>query len=344
MLYLLLVGSMLFAAAPGPKNNTVVKQDLTQTTTSLSQDIETPSTTPPPQYKSDTIEYKIQQLALNIESVLPSKMINPDYKEAYLNTAGVPKGMRANFMSRNMIYNDIIKIKIMDRAKETSNGLLEVTTTASIEDNEKIKLENNFRIELFALIAKELNIKNEQDKNKVSTIYAEAIKYLKDYSLTVPATSTEKKETKVIASITSIYKQDAVWNALINALKEENYILEKNAIDRSNGSINVKYACAQEERSFLMRLCVIKGSKLYKCKEAKDDELSASVPEGVIVWVEKGKDKDKSLIVAEDTLGDQNVRLCKDDNRGFDVLEKLSGSLIEADNAKNAKTQKKGKD
>jgi len=342
MIYLLLVGSMLFAAAPGPgPKNQSAKQDLTKTNTTLSHDVEAPATTPPPQYKTDTIEYKIQQVALNIESVLPSKIINPDYKDVYLDTAGVPKEMRDNFMSRNVLYNEIIKIKIMERAKELPNGLLEATSTASVEDGDKIKLENNLRTELFDLIVKHLNIKNEQDKNKVPTIYAEAIKYLKDYSLTAPAPSVSKKETKVIASITSIYKQDAVWDALISVLKNENYILDKKAIDKSQRVINVKYNCAQEERSFIMRLCTIKDSKLYKCKDTKDTELSVSVTEGIIVWVEKGKDKDKSLIITEDTVGFQNVKLCKDDDRVFDVLEKLSGSLIDADNAKKEKTEKK---
>ena len=345
MLYLLLIGSMLFAGAPGPKNNNAKQQDLTKTNTTLSRDVETPTTmAQAPQYKVDTIEYKIQQVALNIESVLPSKIINPDYKDAYLDTAGVPKEMRNNFMSRNALYNDVIKMKIMDRAKENPNGLLEGTIAVTVEDSEKIKMENNFRTELFALIVKHLNLRTEQEKNKVPTIYAEAIKYLKDYSLTAPAAPAQKKETKVIVSITSIYKQDAVWDALIKVLKDENYVLDKNAIDKGNGSINVKYNCAQEERTFVVRLCVLKESKLYKCKDAKDDELYASVPEGVIVWVEKGKDKDKSLIVAEETLGNQNIKLCKDDERIFDVLEKLSGSLIDADNAKKEKTEKKTKE
>lgn len=344
MIWLLLVGSMLFATAPSPKNNNT-KQDLAKTTTTLSQDIDAPATTPP-QYKADTIEYKIQQIALNIESVLPSKIINPEYKEAYLDTAGVPKEMRNNFMSRNGLYNDINKMKIMEKAKELPTGLLEATATALIEDNDKIKSENNFRTELFALIVKHLDIKNEQDKNKVPSVYAEAIKYLKDYSLTVPAPSAQKKETKVVSSITSIYKQDTVWEALLKVLKDENYILDKKAIDKANGSINVKYTCAQEERSFLMRLCLIKASKLYKCKDSTDNELYVSVPEGVKVWVEKGKDEEKSLIIMEDiNIGAQSVRLCKDDDsRVFDVLEKLSGALIEADNAKKEKAEKKTKD
>ncbi len=344
MIYLLLVGSMLFATAPGPKNNNSVKQDLAKTTTTLSQDVGISSTTPPPQYKTGSIEYKIQQIALNIESVLPSKIINPEYKEAYLDTAGVPKEMRDNFMSRNSLYNDIIKIKIMGKAKENPNGLLEADATASVEENDKIKAENNLRTESFTLIVKHLNLKSDKEKDKVPTIYAEAIKYLKDYSLTVPAPSEQKKESKIITSITSIYKQDAVWDALIKVLKEENYILDKKTTDKSNGSINVKYNCGQEERSFIMRLCAIKGSKLYKCKEAADNDLYVSVPEGVKVWAEKGKDQDKSLVVIEATIGEQNVKLCKDDDRGFDVLEKLSSSLIEADNAKKEKTEKKAKD
>jgi hypothetical protein len=344
MVWLLLAGSMLFAAAPGPKNNNA-KQDLTKTTTTLSQDVEAPSTTPPPQYKTDTIEYKIQQVALNIESVLPSKIINPDYKEAYLDTAGVPKLMRDNFTSRNAIYNDIIKIKIMEKVKELPSGLLESNATASTEENDKLKIENNLRAELFALIVKHLNIKSEQEKKKVPTVYAEAIKYLKDYSLTIPAPAAQKKETQVITSITSIYKQDAVWDTLLKVLKDENYIIDKNAIDKSKGSINVKYNCTQEERTFVMRLCAIKESKLYKCKDATDSDLYVAVPEGVKVWVEKGKDKEKSLIVMENTtVGDQSVKLCKDDVRVFDILEKLSGSLIEADNAKKEKTEKKAKD
>ena len=56
MLCLLLVGSMLFATAPAPKDNKVKQQDLAKTTTTLSQDIEVPSTGQAPQYKVDTIE------------------------------------------------------------------------------------------------------------------------------------------------------------------------------------------------------------------------------------------------------------------------------------------------
>lgn len=332
MLCLLLAGSMLFASSTTTKDATPKpKTDFAKASANYVPETENSSiATQAPQYKPGTIEYKIQQIALNIESVLPSKIINPDYKEAYLDTAGVPKEMRDNFMSRNTLYNDIIKIKIMDKAKENTNGLLEAVPTASIEDNDKIKAENTLRTDLFALIVKNLNIKSDQDKAKVPSIYAEAIKYLKDYSLNAQQVP-QKKDLWFITSITTIYKYDTVWDTLLKVLKDEEYILEKNAANKNKGSINVKYKCGQEERTFDLKLCALKENKLHNCKDIKDDDVTTKVPDGTVVWVQKGKDKDKTLIVSEETLGDQNVKLCKDDSRVFDVLEKLSGILIDSD-------------
>ena len=334
MLCLLLVSSMLFASSTAPKAVAPKpKTDFARSSANYVPETENTSITQAPQYKPSTIEYKIQQIALNIESVLPSKIINLDYKDTYLDTAGVPKEMRDNFMSRNVLYNDIIKIKIMDRAKENTNGLLEaVPMTASTEDNDKIKAENALRTDLFALIVKHLSIKSEQDKAKVPGIYAEAIKYLKDYSLNAQQVP-QKKNLWYITSITTIYKYDAVWDTLLKVLKDEEYILDKNAANKSKGTISAKYKCGQEERAFDLKLCALKENKLYNCKEVKDDDVSTKVPDGTVVWVQKGKDK--TLIVSEETLGDQNVKLCKDDNRTFDVLEKLSGILIESDKTKD---------
>lgn len=340
MLCLLLAGSMLFAASTGPKNVTPpkAKADLAKTTANYVPETVTLPAAQAPQYKPNTIEYKIQQIALNIESVLPSKIINPDYKDSYLDIAGVPKEMRNNFMSRNALYNDIIKIKIVGRVKENANGLLEALPTAVPEDNDKIKAENALRADLFSLIVSNLNIKNDQDKAKVPGIYAEAINYLQDYSLNAQQVP-QKKDLWFITSITTIYKYDVVWDTLLKVLKEEEYILDKNAANKSKGLISVKYKCGQEERTFDLRLCALKENKLHNCKEVKDDDVSTKVPDGTVVWVQKGKDKDKTLIVSEETVGDQNVKLCKDDSRAFDVLEKLSGTLIEA-NKTNDRTKK----
>jgi len=347
MLCLLFVCSMLFAAAPGPKSASMTKpnSEIAKTSPNYVPDTEaTTQSAPAPQYKLGTVEYRIQQIALNIEAVLPSKIINLEYKDAYLDTAGVPKETRDNFMSRNALYNDIIKIKIMDKAKENPNGLLEASSTASTEDSDKIKSENALRTELFVLIANNLNLKKEKEKGKVPIIYAEAIKYLKDYSLNTQAVPP-KRNLWFITSITTIYKYDVVWDTLLKVLKDDNYILEKKAADKSKGLIDVKYKCGQEERSFALKICTLKDNNLRNCsKDVKDEDVSTRVPDGTIVWVQKGKNKDKSLIVSEESLGDQNIKLCKDDPRPFDVLEKLSGILIEADKPAKEKSEKKAKD
>jgi len=284
-----------------------------------------------PQYKADSVEYNIQQTALNIEAVLPTKIVNPDYKDAYLDVAKVPKSIRDNFTKRNELYNEINKMKLFGKAKELDTGYLEAVEGTSAEEADKIKKENEYRKELFDLIATDLKLKTK-DKAKIPAIYAEVIKYLKDYSVSTTSVSASKNQqtTNVFASMPSIYKYKTVWDAVIKVLSEEKFTIVKRDKEKfsSEGAITVEYKCGTEGRFFVIKLCEIKKKKPVKCKDeaAKDDRLYSSLDEGTMIWVEKGKEKnkDKTLIVDDQNL----IKFCTGEDRVFDVLEKLSGLLL----------------
>ncbi|MFH1223307.1 MAG: hypothetical protein V1647_03070 [Pseudomonadota bacterium] len=288
-----------------------------------------------PQYKPETVEYKIQQMALNIEAVLPTRIVNLDYKDAYLDVANVPKTIRNNFMSRNSIYNDIYKLKLLGKAKELDSGELETLKKASKEEEELIKKENTYRSELFDLISLNLSLKSA-DKAKVPTIYAEVTKYLKDYSVsTSTAQNKTHQETNVLVAMPSIYDYKTVWDKLIKVLLEEKFVIEKKDKERkgTDGTMTVKYKCGTEDRAFIIKLCTIKNKKPVKCKgdQAKDDTLYSTLDKGTMLWVEKGKGK---TLIVDEMSPDKDIKFCAGEERVFDILEKLSAALLAVEEKK----------
>ena len=280
-----------------------------------------------PKYKTDTAEYKIIQIALDLESVFPYDV---QYESTYL--SNTPQTLRAIAAKRNTNYMKIAAAKKAGKATENdTTGLLDTSSLATPAEVDVVNTENTDRKELYELISKFLKL-SSTDKDKVAKLYAQAIKYQKYYALSSEPIFTVQQDPHILTSMASSYKHKTVWDGLVNVLNEEKFTLEKADINQSEGTLTPKYKCAAEDRSFVIRLCTIKDKKLSSCKNApKDESLYSYVNNGSLIWVEGAKDKDKTLILTGESNESEEIKYCKGEDKKFDILEKLSSKLIAAD-------------
>ncbi len=280
-----------------------------------------------PKYKPDTVEYKIIQVALDMESVFPYDI---QYESTYL--SNTPQTLRESASKRNTNYIKIAAAKKAGKATENdATGLLDASASATPTEIDVINTENTDRKELYELISKFLKL-SSTDKDKVAKLYAQAIKYQKYYALSSEPVFTIQQDPHILTSTVSIYKHKTVWDGLINVLNEEKFILEKSDINQAEGTLTPKYKCGTEPRTFVIRLCTIKDKKLSSCKNApKDESLYSSSNHGTLIWIEGAKDKDKTLVLTGETNESEEIKYCKGEDKKFDILEKLSSKLIAAD-------------
>ena len=280
-----------------------------------------------PRYKPDTVEYKILQLALDMENVFP---YDTQYESTYL--SNVPQSLHAMAAKRNTIYMKIAAAKRAGRVAENDGtGLLDASASATPAEMEVVTAENENRKELYALISKYLKL-SSSEQDKVSKIYGQAIKYQKYYAVSSEPVFNAQQDTHILTSMASSYKFKGVWDGLINVLNDEKFTMEKADINQTDGIISPRYKCGADEKSFVIRLCTVKEKKLSSCKNGpKDESLYSYVNNGTLIWIEAAKDKTKTLLIADESSESEEIKYCKGDTRKFDLLEKLSSKLIAAD-------------
>jgi hypothetical protein len=285
-----------------------------------------------PKYKPETSEYKILQIALDIENVFPYDV---QYESTYL--SNISSDLRAITSKRNATHMKVAAAKKAGHVLENeTTGLLDASELATPAEKELMAAENANRTELYSLIAKRLRL-GSSDKGKVSTIYAQAIKYQKYYALSDEPVFTEQKDAHILTSMASSYKFKTVWDGLVKVLEEEGFTLEKGDSDAAKGTLSPRYKCGSDDKSFMVKLCTIKSNKLSSCKNGpKDESLYSYVSDGTLIWVEGAKDKNKTLVIADDKSEFEEIKYCKDEPRKFDLLEKLSSKLIATDPTKPA--------
>jgi hypothetical protein len=289
-----------------------------------------------PKYKSDSVEHKILQLALDIENVFP---YDAQYKETYLSS--IPKKLHDNTEKRNSDYMKIAAAKKAGSIFENSEtGLLEASSKASTDELTSMNQENINRANLYALMGSALRLR-KSDKAKVAKIYAEAIKYQKYYVLSGEPDFSEKEDSGIFTSTASIYDSKLVWTELEKVIKDEEFLSLKDS-DEKDGIMDLAYKCGDDDASFRIRICAIKNSKLGSCKNApKDKSLYSYVDKGTLIWVEaEKKSKQLTLIVPEYTTGEfQDIRYCKNESRTFDLIDKLSARLISKEKEASVKKE-----
>lgn len=323
MLLLFLVIPALFALSPNPepalKEKPVVEKVV---------------------YPSDN---KVKELAVKIESLLSSAIIDPQYEDEYIKNADIPVSIRANFKERYKVVKDINKIKDFGRARELGNGYIEANETASVDEKDKIKLENANREELFKLISSYLNIADEKEKASIPSIYGDVILNIKEYAVAEPVEPTKPIDNNVVSSIATSYKYKMVSDVLFKILKELDFDIDGKTQKKFEGTVTVNYKCATEQRSFIIKVCQIKGGKLIDCKDSKNSSLYSTIDDGSMVWIEKGLDKDKTLVIPDTRSEDQSIKLCPNDVADFAILEKISSSLIEEEEKAKLKAEEEKK-
>ncbi|MCX6113418.1 MAG: hypothetical protein NTY22_09120 [Proteobacteria bacterium] len=319
MIYILLLFSFLNAAEPSRQWIVTPRVSFGAMNEPVNIDI--------PRYKPDTVEYKILQQALDLESVFPYDV---QYESTYL--SNIPQSLHDIASKRNTTYMKIAATKKAGKAVENdTTGFLDASTLATPAETEVINTENANRKELYSLISKYLKL-NATEKEKVAKLYAQAIKYQKYYALSGEPVFTVQQDTHILTSMASSYKYKTVWENFVNVLNEEKFILEKADMNQPEGMMLPKYKCGTEERRFVIRLCTIKDKKLSGCKNSpKDESLYSYVNSGTLIWIEGTKDKDKTLILTDESNESQEIRYCKGETKKFDLLEKLSSKLIAAD-------------
>lgn len=290
-----------------------------------------------PRYKPDSTEYKVLQLALDVENVFP---YDTQYESTYL--SNIPQAIHAIAAKRNITYIKISALKKTGKISENENtGLLDGVNITNQTEIELIKLENANRKELFDTISKYLKL-SSSDQEKTPKLYAQAIKYQKYYALSSEPMFTLQQDTNILTSMASSYKFKTVWDGFINVLNDEKLTLEKTDINLSEGTLSPRYKCGTEDKSFIIRLCAIKENKLLNCKNAPTNEsLYSYVSNGTLIWIEGTKDKNKTLILAADTNEYEELKYCKGEPKKFDLLEKLSSKLIAEDPNTKIEEQKK---
>jgi hypothetical protein len=274
-------------------------------------------------------EQEVRNLAVKIESLMSSAIIKPEFEDEYLKSTDLPVVLRENFKLRYKSLKDINKMKELGRVKESGNGFLEVDDLASVDDKDKVRSENSNRAELYNLIASTLNINDEKDKARIPFIYSDVISNIKDYTFAEDVSSAKKINENIITSTPTIYKYDMVKNVLFKTLKEQAFEYDTKEQKNFNGSVTVNYKCNNaEKRSFILKLCQIKDGKLNDCKNSDEASLYSTISDGSMVWVEKGVDKKKTLVIPDTRSEDQYIRLCPTDEQDFGFIERLSNNLI----------------
>ncbi len=286
---------------------------------------------------------KIKELAIKIESLLHSAVIEPQYEDEYLKNTDLPQIMMENFKSRYKNFKEINKMKDFGKVNEAENGYLEPSESASVDEKDKAKLENLQRENLYSLIASYLNITDEKDKARIPAVYRDVMLNIKDYPLSYAATTSIKPvNDNLVSSIATSYKYKMVVGVLFKLLKELNFEFDGKTQKKFEGSVTVNYKClGSEQRSFIVKVCQIKAGKLFECKNSADDVLYSTIDDGSMVWIEKGPDKNKTLIIPDMRSENQSVKLCPSDTVDFGLLEKISSKLIDEENKTVADATKK---
>jgi hypothetical protein len=284
-----------------------------------------------PNYKKDSLEYKILQIALDIENLIPTT-IDPKYEDYFL--INIPSEFHINFKARNKIYKDIKELKENGKATELDDGLLTATDSSLTSEKDLITNENNLRKELFVLIAKNLKVKDTtKNINMVSKVYSNAIKYQKHYALVeYNSSGISFKDSTVLTSMASSYSFKVILDNLISLLKDEDYIIDENKSDNASSTLMTSYTCEgkkKEKVNFVIKICSIKEKKLLNCKDNLHENLYSYVTDGAVIWVEKSK-KLPTLSFSTEESEEQKLLVCKD--MEFDIFEKLSEKLISSEN------------
>lgn len=284
---------------------------------------------------------KVKDLAIKVESLLSSAIIKPEYENEYLKNTDIPPYMRENFKARYKNFKEINKIKDLGRAKEGELGYLEPLETASTEERDKIKAENSLREQLYGLICSNLNIVDEKEKTRVPVLYRDIILNIKSYSFSSPSTERFKPvNDKVISSIATSYKYKMVYETLFKLLGELKFDFDSKLQKKFDGSIPVNYKCSgSDQRTFTVKVCQIKSGKLFECKDSADDALYSTIEDGSMVWIEKGPDKNKTLVMPDTRSEEQEIKLCPSDTEDFGLLEKISNKLIAEEEAAKIKAK-----
>jgi len=306
------------------------------------------------EYKKDSLEYKILQLALDIENLVRSN-IDIKYKSVFLSILPDNNKLHENVLRRNKNYQNIEVLKKENKIKEgtTLNELKKLKKSEA----EILNNENKDREELYTLIAEILLIDKEK-QNIIKEVYFEALNNFKFYSLKETNSPTSSSDTSFLTYIISNYSYEDVLKVLKGDHKNKGLIEEQGfAIDTSKDlKLNILillYACEKDEfmpnsknknRSFIIKLCPIKNNVVQMC-DLKEDIFKTAVKNGTIIIInntDEEANKDKTLFYSSAVNEDIEIMLCK--KTPFKLLEDLSQSLLKIPSKKEAAKETKKND
>jgi len=261
------------------------------------------------EYKKDTIEYKILQLALDIENLVRSN-IDLKYKNVFLSVLPDNKKLHDNVLKRNKNYKTIELLKKENKIKKEAALLKETKKLKKIEAD-LLNEENKDREELYKLIIQILSIEKEKE-TLVKEVYFQALDNFKFYSLKETSSPSSSSDSSFLSYIVSNYSFDDVLKVLKGDTKNKGILEEEGfSFDTSKDlKFNIlipTYACEKDEfnskakiknRSFIIKLCPIKDSLIQMCDLKDDIFKNTAVKNGTIIIINKNNEEsynDKTL-------------------------------------------------
>lgn len=291
-----------------------------------------------PEYSKDSIEFKILQLALDVENIVRSHTIDAKYKDAYFSNLPKSKALEENCLKRNKNYSILDNLKMTSSIDEDGKGFLTSKKALNKTEAKILEDENINRNELFKILCDVLTLDKEKVCPKVPEIYAQSIINFKIYALKETNTNQATDNT-FLTYMVSNYSYEVVMKTLKNMLKEQNFFLNTK-LDLKTNVLVPQYYCVNDEfnnsskeaaYSFIVKLCTVKTNKITNCTLDGDYFKNVAIENGTLIIVSKAKDG-KTLSYSNDKTEDLEIMLCKKSK--FTLIEDLSQRLLDAKNVK----------
>lgn len=279
----------------------------------------------PLMYKKGTVEYKILQLALDIEAVLPTKLYDKEYRAKFMSLIPVPKSMHKNFTERQNLYTDV-KMLIKHKYVSEQKGFLVAHGAVTETSRKLINQENTLRKELYSLIASHLKINSTERIKQIPNIYGSAIVNLKYYIMLTREPSS-MNNSKALTSMTTSYKFENVLKKLDTFAKKYSYNFRSKNILKNSANIVLEYSkCEDKPVAFNLMLCKVSHSKpICKNKIAKTLLEGLLLNNGVIMWIEQVQNT-QTVFLSNDKTEDKDLMFCK--GQKFSFFDTFSQYLI----------------
>ena len=279
----------------------------------------------PVMYKKGTVEYKILQLALDIEAVLPTKLYDKEYKKKFMSLIPVPKSMHENFSKRQNMYTDIKTLKRHKYVLEQTGFLLPHGAVTDVSRN-LINKENTLRKSLYSLIASHLSIKDTNTIQKVPKIYGGASVNLK-YYIMLTREPSDMSSSSALTSMTTSYSFENVLKKINGFSEKYSYKLQSNIASKNKAKLVLEYdKCGAKTVSFKLILCKVSNSRpLCESKIAKGLLDGLLLEKGALMWIEKVKGK-RTVFLSSDKTEDTDLMFCKEQR--FSFFDTFSQYLI----------------